>query len=54
MKVSLDTFVFGGRFIGFGAKASNNERVNVFQGGRKLAVRVAEPRQAAGLASDAA
>ena len=54
MKVSLDTFVFGGRFIGFGAKASNNERVNVFQGGRKLAVRVGEPRQAAGLASDAA
>ena len=35
-------------------KASNNERVNVFQGGRKLAVRVAEPRRAAGLASDAA
>ncbi|GGB34780.1 hypothetical protein GCM10011505_15290 [Tistrella bauzanensis] len=54
MKISLDSFVFGGRFIGFGAKASNNERVNVFQGGRKLAVRVAEPLAAAALASDAA
>lgn len=40
MKISFDSFVFGGRFVGLGSKASHNERVNLFQGGRKLAVRV--------------
>lgn len=40
MAVSLDSFVWGGRFVGFGAKASTGDRVNVFQGGRKLSVRV--------------
>jgi hypothetical protein len=38
MKVSLDSFVFAGRLVGFGAKASLNDRVNLFQGGSKLAV----------------
>lgn len=40
MPVSFDTFVFDGRVRGFGAKASLNARVNVFQGGQKLAVHV--------------
>ncbi|MFI9809143.1 hypothetical protein ACIHEJ_33160 [Streptomyces sp. NPDC052301] len=42
MSVSLDSFVWGGRFAGFGAKAGTGARVNVFQGGRKLAVRVVQ------------
>lgn len=41
MPVSFDTFVFGGRVVGFGSKASLNARLNVFQGGQKLAVHVA-------------
>lgn len=40
MAVSLDSFVWGGRFVGFGAKAGTGPKVNVYQGGRKLAVRV--------------
>ncbi|MFJ3831955.1 hypothetical protein ACIPWI_28855 [Streptomyces sp. NPDC090046] len=40
MAVSLDSFVWAGRFVGFGSKASTSDRVNVFQGGRKLSVRV--------------
>lgn len=40
MKVSLDSFMLDGAFAGFGSKASRNDRVNLFQGGRKLAVRV--------------
>ena len=40
MTVSLDSFAFDGRFVGFGAKASTQARVNVFQGGRKIAARV--------------
>ncbi len=39
MNVSLDSFVFGGRCVGLGSKASFNDRVNLFQGGQKLAVR---------------
>ncbi|WP_157856500.1 MULTISPECIES: hypothetical protein [Streptomyces] len=45
MAVSLDSFVWGGRFVGFGAKASTGDRVNVFQGGRKLSVRVSGSAQ---------
>ncbi|MGK5733726.1 hypothetical protein [Streptomyces sp. URMC 124] len=40
MAVSLDSFVWAGRFTGFGSKASTADRVNVFQGGRKVSVRV--------------
>jgi hypothetical protein len=36
--VSLDSFVFAGCLVGFGAKASRQHKVNVFQGGSKLAV----------------
>ena len=39
MNVSLDSFVFDGRCVGLGSKASFNDRVNLFQGGQKLAVR---------------
>jgi hypothetical protein len=46
MRVSCDTFILGGRFSGFGAKASLAEKVNVFQGGRKVSVIVTT--QAAG------
>lgn len=42
LSISLDTFVFGGRPVGFGAKASSGDKVNVFRGGRKIAVRVCE------------
>jgi len=38
MNVSLDSFVFNGRLAGLGAKASTHDKVNVFQGGSKLAV----------------
>lgn len=40
MATSLDTYVLAGEARGFGAKASLAARVNVFQGGRKLAVLV--------------
>jgi hypothetical protein len=40
MPASFDTFVFGGSVQGFGSKASLNPRLNVFQGGQKLAVYV--------------
>ncbi|CRK57282.1 OrfE protein [Alloactinosynnema sp. L-07] len=40
MPISLDTYLFNGRVAGFGSKASLNARVNVFQGGQKLAVHV--------------
>ncbi len=46
MASSFDTFVFGGRVCGFGAKASQNPKVNVFQGGRKLPVRILAPAHA--------
>ena len=40
MTASFDSFMFGGRLCGLGAKASLKHKVNLFQGGRKLAVRV--------------
>lgn len=40
MSISLDTYLLGGRFAGFGSKASHHAKVNIFQGGRKLAVHV--------------
>lgn len=43
MAVSLDSFVFAGELVGFGAKASTAAKVNVFQGGMKIPVRVAGP-----------
>lgn len=43
MRVSCDTFILSGRFAGFGAKASLAEKVNVFQGGRKVSVMVTGP-----------
>jgi hypothetical protein len=43
MPASFDTFVFGGVAQGFGSKASLNARLNVFQGGQKLAVHVICP-----------
>ncbi|SDC96819.1 hypothetical protein [Actinokineospora iranica] len=43
MPISFDTYLFGGRVGGFGAKASFQARVNVFRGGRKLAVHVVAP-----------
>jgi hypothetical protein len=36
--VSLDSFVFDGALVGLGAKASVHDKVNLFQGGSKLAV----------------
>lgn len=44
MPVSFDTFLLGGRVAGFGSKASHHAKLNIFQGGRKLAVHV--PAQA--------
>lgn len=44
MPVSFDTFVLDGRVSGFGSKASLNARLNVFQGGQKLAVHLCEER----------
>jgi hypothetical protein len=38
LNVSLDSFVFDGALVGLGAKASAQDKVNVFQGGSKLAV----------------
>ncbi len=43
LNVSLDSFVFDGKLVGFGAKASDKHKVNLFQGGSKLAV-IAVPR----------
>jgi hypothetical protein len=40
MSTSFDTFVLGGAVRGFGAKAGLSAHVNVFRGGRKLAVLV--------------
>lgn len=40
MPISLDAFMLGGALAGFGAKASRNAKVNIFQGGQKLAVHV--------------
>jgi len=40
MPISLDAYVLGGALAGFGSKASHNAKVNIFQGGRKLAVHV--------------
>lgn len=40
LAISLDTFLLGGDVAGFGSKASANAKVNVFQGGQKLAVHV--------------
>ncbi|ORT58567.1 circularly permuted type 2 ATP-grasp protein [Streptomyces sp. CB03238] len=40
MPFSLDAYVLRGRTAFFGSKASLRERVNVFQGGQKLAVHV--------------
>jgi hypothetical protein len=38
LHTSLDSFVFDGRLVGLGAKASAHDKVNLFQGGSKLAV----------------
>ncbi|MFO7564396.1 MAG: hypothetical protein R6X02_17245 [Enhygromyxa sp.] len=38
LRHSLDWFVFDGRVVGLGSKASHEFRVNLFQGGTKLAV----------------
>jgi len=46
MRVSCDTFILAGRFAGFGAKASLAEKVNVFQGGRKVSVMLTQPAAA--------
>lgn len=46
MPVSLDTYLLDGQIAGFGAKASHNAKINIFQGGQKLAVHVLEePRE---------
>ena len=45
MPFSFDTFIMDGRVRGFGSKASLNIRLNVFQGGQKLAVHVCEGKQ---------
>lgn len=37
---SLDTFMFEGKVVGYGAKVSTNHHVNLFKGGRKVAVLV--------------
>lgn len=38
LNTSLDSFVFQGRLVGLGAKASRHHKVNLFQGGSKLCV----------------
>ncbi|HKG80271.1 MAG TPA: hypothetical protein VKA78_12645 [Pyrinomonadaceae bacterium] len=45
LTASLDSFMFGGRLCGLGSKAGLGYKVNVFQGGRKLAVRVYDSRK---------
>lgn len=42
LHTSLDSFVFDGRLVGLGAKASAHDKVNLFQGGSKLAVVIGE------------
>lgn len=42
---SVDTFLFGGEVVGFGAKASRHAKVNIFQGGQKLAVHVVSEQE---------
>jgi hypothetical protein len=42
LNTSLDSFVFDGRLVGLGAKASARDKVNLFQGGSKLAVVVGD------------
>lgn len=36
----IDTFLFGQKILGFGAKASKNRKVNIFQGGFKVPILV--------------
>lgn len=36
--LSLDTFMFSGDVVGYGAKASTKHKVNLFKGGQKIAV----------------
>ncbi len=43
MPVSLDSFVFHGQLAMMGSKASFADKLNLFQGGRKLAVRIVDP-----------
>ena len=45
MTTSFDSFMFGGRLSGLGSKAGLGHKVNLFQGGRKLAVRVYAPME---------
>jgi hypothetical protein len=40
MPISMDTYLLGGEVAGFGAKAGRNAKINIFQGGQKLAVHV--------------
>jgi len=40
LPISLDTYVLGGRVAGFGSKASRHSKINIFQGGQKVAVHV--------------
>ena len=47
MPVSLDSFVFRGRLALMGSKASFHDKLNLFQGGRKLAVRIVDRSAAA-------
>ncbi|MGE5386307.1 MAG: circularly permuted type 2 ATP-grasp protein [Betaproteobacteria bacterium] len=42
LNFSLDSFVFRGRHVGFGSKASAQDKVNLFQGGTKIAVQTVE------------
>jgi hypothetical protein len=39
MTTSFDSFMFGGKLVGHGSKGGLGTKVNVFQGGQKLAVR---------------
>ncbi|MEZ4848468.1 MAG: glutathionylspermidine synthase family protein [Bacteroidia bacterium] len=38
MNFHIDTFLFGNKLLGFGAKASTNHKVNIFQGGIKVPI----------------
>jgi hypothetical protein len=42
LNTSLDSFIVDGELVGLGAKASPNDKVNLFQGGSKLAVFVGD------------
>jgi hypothetical protein len=44
MPISLDTYLLGGEVAGFGSKASRHAKINIFQGGQKLAVHVVAGR----------